>query len=182
MARAGPFGPQAPVPPGDGGGFFAVSCVNGADCWAVGAVLGVSGNGNRASGTLIENWNGASWSIVPSPTPSGPGVQGAVLQGVTCMSATDCVAVGFSTDDTGANLQAVIEQWDGSTWTLVPGADTGQAFDQLSGVTCVSGPLIAGLSGTPGPFGWISNFLPIFPGAVGDQGLIEHWDEGRRGR
>ena len=26
------LGPQAPVPSGDGGGLFAVSCVNGADC------------------------------------------------------------------------------------------------------------------------------------------------------
>ncbi len=168
------LGPQAPVPSGDGGGLFAVSCVNGADCWAVGAILGVAGNGNP-SATLIENWNGSSWSIVPSPTPTGPGVQGAVLQGVTCVSATSCVAVGFSTDNTGANLQAVIEQWDGSTWTLVPGADTGQAFEQLSGVTCV-GADDCWAVGNAGPVQQNPNFLPIFPGAVGDQGLIEHWD------
>ena len=37
------------------------------------AELGVSGGGNP-SGTLIENWNGSSWSIVPSPSPTGPGV------------------------------------------------------------------------------------------------------------
>src|ERR1700733_1004244 len=93
----------APLPAGDGGGFFNVSCVNGSDCWAVGAVLGVPGNGNP-TGTLIENWNGASWSIVPSPTPTGTGVVGAVLQGVSCTSASNCVAVGFSTDQNGENV------------------------------------------------------------------------------
>lgn len=168
------LGPQAPVPPGDGGGLFAVSCVNGADCWAVGAVLGVAGNGNP-SATLIENWNGASWSIVPSPTPTGPDVEGAVLQGVHCVSATSCVAVGFSTDDSGANLHAVIEQWNGAAWTLVPAADTGQAFEQLSGVTCAATSDCWAV-GNAGAVQQNPNFLPIFPGAVGDQGLIEHWD------
>ena len=168
------LGPQPLVPPGAGGGLFDVSCPNGSDCWAVGAVVGVAGNGN-ASATLIENWNGVSWSIVPSPTPSGPGVAGAILQGVTCVSASSCVAVGFSSDDTGANLHGLIEQWNGSSWALVPGADTGQEFDQLSGVACVSVSDCWAV-GNAGAIQQNPNFLPIFPGAVGDQGLIEHWD------
>ena len=127
------LGAQPPAPAGHGAGFFGVSCVSGSDCWAVGAVVGQDGDGNP-SGTLIENWNGTSWSIVPSPTPTDPGVVGAVLQGVSCTSASDCLAVGFSTDDHGENLNAVIEQWNGSAWSLVPGADTGQNFAQLSGI------------------------------------------------
>ena len=95
--------PTPPVPDGHGGGLFDVSCVNGSDCWAVGAVLGANGDGNP-SGTLIENWNGFAWSVVPSPTPTGPGVVGALLQGVSCSTASSCVAVGESTDSTGENL------------------------------------------------------------------------------
>ncbi|HEX4433639.1 MAG TPA: hypothetical protein VH012_02340 [Acidimicrobiales bacterium] len=168
------LGPQAPVPSGDGGGLFDVSCVSGADCWAVGAVLGVAGDGNP-SATLIENWNGSSWSIVPSPTPTGAGVQGAVLQGVSCVSATSCVAVGFSTNDTGASFHALTELWNGSGWSLVPAADTGQAFEQLSGVECTSASDCWAV-GNAGATQQNPNFLPIFPGAVGDQGLIEHWN------
>ncbi len=164
----------APLPAGAGGGFFDVSCVNGSDCWAVGAVLGVAGNGNP-TGTLIENWNGASWSIVPSPTPTDPGVVGAVLQGVSCASASSCVAVGFSTDSNGENLRGVIEQWNGSVWSLAPAADTGQPFDQLSGVQCVASDDCWAV-GNAGPAQQNPNFLPIFPNAAGDQGLIEHWD------
>ena len=112
---------QPPVPTGAGGGLFDVSCISGSDCWAVGAVVGVDGDGNP-SAALIENWNGVSWSMVPSPAVTGPGVVGAVLQGVSCVSAASCVAVGFSTDDNGDNLRTVTEQWNGSLWSLVPAA------------------------------------------------------------
>lgn len=168
------LGPQPVLPVGEGGGLFDVTCVGGSDCWAVGALLGVAGNGNPTA-TLIENWNGTSWSIVPSPTPTDAGVVGAALQGVSCVSVSDCVAVGFSSDVSGANLNAVIEQWNGSVWSLVPGADTGQTFAQLSGVDCVSATDCWAV-GNAGPVQQDPNFLPIFPGAIGDQGLIEHWD------
>ena len=164
-----------PVPAGHGGGFFDVSCLSTSDCWAVGAELGVSGGGNP-SGTLIENWNGSSWSIVPSPSPTGPGVEGALLQGVSCTSPSSCVAVGSSTDDNGENLNDLILQWNGAAWSIVPGAATGQAFDQLTRVTCLA-PSDCWAVGNAGPTQQNPNFLPIYPGnAPGDQGLIEHWD------
>ena len=169
------LGPQAPVPPGDGGGLFDVSCVNGADCWAVGAVLGVAGNGNP-SATLIENWNGSSWSIVPSPTPTGPDVQGAVLQGVQLRRPRPAASPSASRPTTrGPTSTPSSSSGTDAAWTLVPAADTGQAFEQLSGVTCVAAADCWAV-GNAGPVQQNPNFLPIFPGAVGDQGLIEHWD------
>ncbi len=166
--------PQPSLPTGHGGGLFAVSCVTGSDCWAVGAIVGVGGNGGP-SGTLIENWDGSTWSVVPSPTPSGPGVAGALLQGVSCVSASSCFAVGYSTDQSGNGLNDVIEQWNGATWSLVPGAATGQTYDGLSTVQCLAADDCWAV-GNAGPVPQNPNFLPIFPGAVGDQGLIEHWD------
>ena len=162
-----------PLPGGEGGGLFDATCVNGSDCWAVGAVV-ATGSGNP-TGTLIEQWNGTSWSVVPSPTPSGPGVVGAILSSVSCASASSCMAVGYATDVNGNNLTDVIEQWNGSSWTIVPGAPTGQAFDQLLSVQCLSAADCWAV-GNAGPVSQMSGFLPIFPGAVGDQGLIEHWD------
>ncbi len=161
------------LPAGDGGGLFGATCVNGSDCWAVGALV-VSGAQNP-TGTLIEHWDGTQWSVVPSPTPSGPGVVGAFLNGVSCASATSCFAVGYATDANGNNLTDVIEQWNGSTWNIVPGAATGQAFDELTGIQCLSADNCWAV-GNAGPAQQMSNFLPVFPGAVGDQGLIEHWD------
>jgi len=166
--------PQPSLPTGRGGGLFAVSCVTGSDCWAVGAIVGVSGNGGP-TGTLIENWNGSAWSVVPSPTPTGPGVGGALLQGVSCTSASSCFAVGYSTDQNGNGLNDVIEQWNGASWSIVLGAATGQPFDGLSTVQCLAADDCWAV-GNAGPAPQNPNFLPIFPGAVGDQGLIEHWN------
>jgi hypothetical protein len=162
-----------PLPGGEGGGLFDATCVNGSDCWAVGADV-ATGSGNP-TGTLIEQWNGTSWSVVPSPTPSGAGVVGAILSSVSCASASSCMAVGYATDENGNNLTDVVEQWNGSSWTIVPGAATGQAFDQLLSVQCLSAGNCWAV-GNAGPVSQRSGFLPIFPGAVGDHGLIEHWD------
>jgi hypothetical protein len=160
------------IPAGSGGGLFATSCVTGSDCWAVGAVLGAAGDGSP-TGTLIEHWDGGAWSIVPSPTPDG--VTGALLQGVSCTSSTNCVAVGFTTDQNGENLSSVVEQWDGSAWTIQSDANSGQPFDQLDAVHCVAADNCWAV-GNAGPNQQNPNFLPIFPGAVDDQGFIEHWD------
>ena len=161
------------LPDGEGGGLFDATCINGSDCWAVGAEVG-SGGGNP-TGTLVEQWNGSSWSVVPSPTPSGPGVVGAILSSVSCASASDCMAVGYATDTNGNNLTDVVEQWDGSSWAIIPSVPTGQAFDQLVRVQCLSATDCWAV-GNAGPVSQMSNFLPVFPGAVGDQALIEHWD------
>ena len=168
------LGAQPPLPSAAGGGLFDVNCVSGSDCWAVGTVVGVGSDGDP-SAALIENWNGVSWSMVPSPAPTGPGVAGGVLQSVSCLSASTCVAVGYATDDTGANLHTMIEQWNGSAWSLVPAPDTGQAFDQLTGVQCLAADDCWAV-GNAGPTQQNPNFLPIFPAAAGDQGLVEHWD------
>jgi hypothetical protein len=164
----------AALPAGVEGGLFDITCANSVDCWAVGTQLEAGGNGN-STGALIENWSGTAWSVVPTPTPSGNGVVGAFLQGVTCTSASDCIAVGYTTDGNGGNLNDLIEQWDGSLWTIVPGAATGQTYDQLMRVSCLSADNCWAV-GNAGPAQQDPNFLPVYPGAVGDQGLIEHWD------
>jgi hypothetical protein len=168
------YGVGAPLPAGLEGGLFDTTCASAVDCWAVGTELEAGGTGNP-TGALIENWNGSSWSVVPTPTPGGSGVVGAILQGVTCTSAANCIAVGYTTDVNGENLNDLIEQWNGSSWTIVPGAATGQTYDQLLRVDCL-GATNCWAVGNAGPAQQNPNFLPIYPGAAGDQGLIEHWN------
>ena len=172
--RVWTLGAQPQLRANHGGGLFDISCVGGSDCWAVGALLSEGGNSNP-TGTLIEHWNGSSWSIVPSPTPTGASVVGAILQSVSCSSSSNCFAVGFATDDNGRNLRDVIEHWNGTAWNIVPGGATGETFDQLSAVQCLAADDCWAV-GNVGPAQQSPNFLPIFPGAVADQGLIEHWD------
>ena len=66
-----------------------VSCVSADWCVAVGAYT----NGIRGQRSLVEWWNGSSWSIVPSPNAPNGGYA-TVLQGVSCVSANSCAAVG----------------------------------------------------------------------------------------
>jgi hypothetical protein len=169
--------PQPPLPSGEGGGFFDVSCVSGSDCWAVGTVINeTSGNGNP-EGTLIEHWDGGAWTMVPSPNPTTAGTSGAILQSVACTSSADCLAVGYSTTQGGGGLNRgqLIEQWNGTSWSIVPAAASGQPFDMLTRVDCLSASDCWAV-GNAGPAPQNPNFLPIFPNALGDQGLIEHWD------
>jgi hypothetical protein len=98
----------------------AVAVVAADDIWAVG-----SGNFK----TLIEHWDGAAWSIVPSPSPGG--VYN-FLNGVAAITASDVWAVGYYDDET------LIEHWDGATWSVVPSPNGTGQINQLTGVAAVS--------------------------------------------
>ena len=66
-----------------------VSCVSARACAAVGYYADVEFVGK----TLIESWDGTSWSVVPSAN-RGPATDSSELSGVSCVSATSCIASG----------------------------------------------------------------------------------------
>jgi hypothetical protein len=82
---------------------LGVTCASASNCWAVGDYY----NG-IALQTLIERWDGTAWSIVTSPNIST--AQTNVLSGVTCVSASECWAVGYSYADNGV-AQTLIEHY-----------------------------------------------------------------------
>lgn len=99
------------------------------DIWAV----GYSSPSNKIySKTLIEHWDGTSWSIVPSPnvpsTSNG-------LSGVTAISATDIWAVG----STGKRGISLIEHWNGTTWSIVASPNPGDHANSFNAVASVPG-------------------------------------------
>src|SRR5882762_7976200 len=118
-----------------------VTCVSTSDCWAVGYHQSDPGG---APQTLIEQWDGAQWSIVPSPNKLFDPIykNPNSLYGVTCVSASDCWAVGDYTDSNPPYYHTLIEQWDGTQWSIVtsptPTAATDYDNVHLSGVTCAS--------------------------------------------
>ena len=108
-----------PTPNPRGGGWFliAVSCTSPSACTAVGG--SIEPPGKPPGGTLAERWNGHTWSIQPTPSPSGHGVK--ILNGVACTSRSSCMAVGNEFDPaTGESLGTLAERWDGRTWRIVP--------------------------------------------------------------
>ena len=72
--------------------------------------------------TLIEQWNGISWAIVPSPNTSA--TLGNELEGVSSASAPRTAgAVGSATAPAPA-AETLIEQWNGAGWAIVPSPNT----------------------------------------------------------
>jgi hypothetical protein len=75
--------------------------------------------------TLIEHYDGTSWSVVSSPNV-GPnsGYQSNRLFGITANSATDIWAFGsyFAADGSGHQMTLLLH-WDGTSWTIQPSPD-----------------------------------------------------------
>lgn len=109
-----------------------VSCTSSVACMAVGYSADAANNDS----TLAERWNGASWSIVP--TPSAAGVSSSVLTGVSCISPQRCTAVGDSIDVHGRE-RTLVERWNGANWSIEPSPNRPHtSTDALLGVSCVS--------------------------------------------
>ncbi len=109
----------------------AVTCLSSTDCWAVGNSSDSGGNTDEQ--TLIEYYNGTSWSIVNSPDQTAPNY----LSGVTCVSATDCWAVGQYGLDPGVSPgMTLVEQWNGTSWSIVSSPNDGTGTNDLDDVSC----------------------------------------------
>ncbi|MDP9332091.1 MAG: hypothetical protein M3Q30_02085 [Actinomycetota bacterium] len=117
---------------------YGVSCTNTTSCFAVGEV----GHGHGPFFTLVERWNGTSWTLVPSPSPDPGGAPNSALHGVSCTSTTNCFAVGNVHDvfETHPDF-GFVERWNGASWAIVPNPSpgpTGETASALYGVSCTS--------------------------------------------
>jgi hypothetical protein len=127
--------PSPPDKSSTGTELRAVSCVSATACTAVGDYV----QGSSGPKTLAESWNGTAWSVVPSPNPNRhrPGITEDYLFGVSCVSATDCTAVGQSAR--AGKSRKLVESWNGTAWSVVPLPSPARAMgSSLNGVSCVS--------------------------------------------
>jgi hypothetical protein len=90
-----------------------------------------------AAAPIPASGQGLTWSVVPSPNIK-PATNNNELNGVSCVSATDCIAVGEQAGRiTGGTLvSALIESWNGTAWSVVPSPQPGNRA--LYGVSCTS--------------------------------------------
>lgn len=109
----------------------AVAAVSTNDIWAVGFYVL-----NGSLYTLIEHWDGTSWSIISSPNPGGYNV----LQGLARVPGTNQLwAVGNYYDSPNNTIQhTLIEQWNGTNWTVIPSPNVGAYGNMLNGITAFS--------------------------------------------
>ena len=117
----------------DSVGLNGVSCTSGTACVAVGSYTNTGG----VQVTLAEVWDGASWAIQSTPSPSG--AQKSELNGVSCTSSTACTAAGDYTNSAGVRV-TLAEVWDGSGWMIQSAPNpTGAKDSVLKGVSCTTG-------------------------------------------
>ncbi|MHB8289168.1 MAG: hypothetical protein ACYDEY_08030, partial [Acidimicrobiales bacterium] len=115
-----------------------VACISATFCVAVGEYTTRAG----VAQNLILTWNGSTWSANSSASLSTSASQENIINGVSCVSSTFCVAVGFF--DTSAKsylYQNLILTWNGSTWSLDSAASLSTSASQLNvlgGVSCAS--------------------------------------------
>ncbi len=102
----------------------SVDALSRTSAWAVGSYRTPTSPGTDAvRKTLIQRWNGTSWTIVSSPNP---GTLSNSLLGVAATGANDVWAVGWKISDQG--LRSLILHYDGTAWTeaAVPTVGTGE--------------------------------------------------------
>jgi hypothetical protein len=121
------------------------------DVWAVGFSTAVAPPKVAPTKTLIEHYDGAKWSIIPSPNV-GPKsqYQSNRLFGITANSSSDIWAFGsyFAADGSGFQMTLLLH-WDGTSWTIQPSPNpTKKSADFISDL------LFAGVVPSPGNI-WI---------------------------
>ncbi len=111
-----------PVDPGLAAVLFGVHANSAHDIWAVGEYEQPIDNFH----TLIEHFDGSSWTIVPSPDP---GATGNILYSVTARG-NEIWAVGESAGTRGPD-RALILTWNGAAWHPAPSPPDGFATTRL---------------------------------------------------
>lgn len=110
-----------------------VACTSAAACITVGFFINP-----YFTQTLAEAWNGHRWSVqqtknVPNPTSAVWGE----LNGISCLSAKACTAVGYY--EGSVTQLTLAERWNGTTWSVMPTPNVpGQPDNALDAVSCRS--------------------------------------------
>ena len=113
-----------------------VSCFSSTTCVALGQY---SPAGKNATRSMLLARTGTTWSSVEAPRPDGADANALVtLSRVTCPANGTCIAVGSMGSSPAGARTAVVETFDGTTWTATP-LDTGGAIrSMLTTIACPS--------------------------------------------
>jgi hypothetical protein len=85
----------------------------------------------------VAQWNGTSLSVVPTPTPDPGQTVNTFFTGIAAVSANDIVAVGvIGTGLIGS--KTLIQQWDGTSWSIVSSPSPSTYENYLTAVTALS--------------------------------------------
>ena len=111
---------------------LSVSCLQATNAFCFG--VGFSSTAKTFTPLTIAYYGPLYPLLTPAPSPNGAATS--VLSAVSCVSATSCTGVGYSTTPAGVSV-LLVEAWNGSAWTIesapVPAGAESSVF---SGVSC----------------------------------------------
>ena len=121
----------------DFNGLSGVACIRASDCWAVGE----SEESGAAGLNEALHFNGKRWSVVRTPDPGGKGPDDfSELEGLGCVNASDCWAVGESEKSGAPGLNEALH-FNGNRWSVVktpdPAGKGSDDYNELWRVACV---------------------------------------------
>ena len=123
----------------------AVSCLSTTWCLAT---AGTNNGGELESSATSELWNGSQWTNVA--TAALPAVEAgdySYLNGISCRTATFCMAVGGVANTGSGDGGALMEVWNGSAWSIAPSAPSA-GFSILRSVSCAGTQFCAAVGNT----------------------------------
>ncbi len=141
-----------------GNNLSGAAAISSTNVWTVGWICGY------ASQTLTEHWNGARWTVVPSPNQSG--AETSSLVAVAGLAFNNVWAVGNYQVSGQYQWNTLIEHWDGRMWSIVSSPNiAGADKNFLNAVAAVSPTDI-----------WAVGYSEGSAGGAVDVPLIEHYD------
>ena len=130
----------SPSPGADQNILYGVSAISDTDVWAVGA----DEDASRVWHTLAEHWDGTSWSAVPTVDAA---TGGNLLYSVTAVSSSSVYAAG-QVSGAGFPDQALVEHWNGRTWSQVTTPATTQSVAGYAVTGADTALTVAGIAET----------------------------------
>jgi hypothetical protein len=138
---------------------FAITAIAPNNIWAVGSAVNVVGGAQTASQTLIEHWDGTSWKIATTPSS---GYTFNRLFSATALSATDIWAAGYVSND-NVHFKTLVYHWDGVNWQIIPSPNPQSTINRLTGITAYARNNV-----------WAVGYTS--DNNISTQALIEHWN------
>ena len=106
-----------------------VAALSSSNVWTVGFYV----NASNVTQTLVEHWDGNTWSIIASPNVDPFNSE---FSGIAALTSNDVWAVGSYVN--GSALQTLTEHWNGSAWSIVPSPNLSDNENVLDGVTAIA--------------------------------------------
>jgi hypothetical protein len=155
---------ESPANPQPLSPLFGVSCPATSFCVAVGSG-GTESASAYSMAPLAEKWTGGRWTALTVPDPYSS-TDYAELNSVSCISATNCMAVGDDINAGGTTDATVAAQWNGTTWTILS-TPSPATISALYSVSCTSATFCSAVGGgSPSPAGKVSPIAETWNGST----------------